>query len=328
MDGLVIRGTKEAGWEQLPEVPGTGRPESGGTAELDVQEGRGRSWGPSSGERRRFPPEQVLACLAEKIDLRTTKTDDLVAPAYTMTQVDRIITVIEERNEVNKQWSFATRGGAATGVSVWLSGGEGMGKTTAARVIAKRLDRPLYSADLSQLIGRTKAETLQNLSALFEAGSKLNAILLIENADVLLRQRSDKDASDDAYLITSYMIQQLKDYDGVMLLEAERCVDGAVSALVTQRLQLGFPDAPLRTEIWKRAFPPEAPLADGIRPEALAQINLSGGSICQAARVAASLAAKAGRAISSEDLKIAIQDEMIKMGRCFTKHEMDRAFGP
>ncbi|MCC7384319.1 MAG: ATP-binding protein [Deltaproteobacteria bacterium] len=265
----------------------------------------------------RLRPEAVMGYFARSIELSTTRIDDLVAPPQALSQLERLEQQIRQRSKILNTWSFATRGGEAAGVTAVLHGPEGHGKTLTARVLAKRLDQPLYSVDLARVEGVVPVETLNNLDALFAAAARLDAVLLFENADTLFRPRGSAEhpVSDATYLISSYLNQKLKTHGGVVILESDRNIDSAALSAASLKIELPFPDAPQRAGIWQRAFPAGTPLGDGITPERLAPLNLSGGQICQVARNAASIAAAQERAVTLTDLRTAVYDEYAKNGR-------------
>jgi len=86
-------------------------------------------------------------------------------------------------------------------------------------------------------------------------------------------------------------------------------------------VEFPFPDAASRLQIWKKAFPPEAPLGD-IDFENLSGMELSGGSIRNVSLNAAFLAASEGRAIGMEHLRRAALREYSKLDRLLTQAEL------
>jgi hypothetical protein len=86
-----------------------------------------------------------------------------------------------------------------------------------------------------------------------------------------------------------------------------------------------MPEEPDRLEIWRRTFPPEAPLAPDLDLAFLArQFKLSGGNIKNIVLDSAFLAVEAGTAISMAHLVHATRREHQKIGRLIAPTD----FGP
>lgn len=82
-----------------------------------------------------------------------------------------------------------------------------------------------------------------------------------------------------------------------------------------------FPDAAQRAEIWRRVFPRAAP-TEGLAPEMLAQMLVSGGNIRNIALNAAFLAADAEEPIRAGHILRASQAEYAKLERTLTDAEI------
>ena len=88
-------------------------------------------------------------------------------------------------------------------------------------------------------------------------------------------------------------------------------------------VQFPFPDADAaRGDLAARRFPREAPL-DGVDPERLARLNVSGGSIRSIALSAAFAAAEAGTPITPEHVLHAARIEYAKAERPLTDSETE-----
>jgi ATP-dependent 26S proteasome regulatory subunit len=82
-------------------------------------------------------------------------------------------------------------------------------------------------------------------------------------------------------------------------------------------VQFPFPDEAAREQIWRRQFPPRAPL-NGIDYGALAKLQLSGGHIRSVALNAAFRAAGHSRPIEHSDVVASARAEFAKLERTFT----------
>ena len=82
-----------------------------------------------------------------------------------------------------------------------------------------------------------------------------------------------------------------------------------------------FPDLSARTELWRRAFGHRVPV-DALDVDAMAQLNLSGGSIRNVAVHAAFLAADEHRSVTMADVLRGAHAEYAKLERPLTPTEL------
>lgn len=88
-----------------------------------------------------------------------------------------------------------TRGDAPVDFSLLLSGPPGTGKTALAADVARRLDRPLAVKRASDLLSKWVGGTEANIAEAFADAREEGAVLLFDEADSLLLDRSDAQRS-------------------------------------------------------------------------------------------------------------------------------------
>ncbi|HSF30696.1 MAG TPA: ATP-binding protein, partial [Candidatus Tectomicrobia bacterium] len=105
------------------------------------------------------------------------------------------------------------------GVRALFSGPSGTGKTLAARLLAAALQMDLYRVDLSTVVNKYIGETEKNLNQIFARAEELGIILLLDEGDALLTQRTGVQTSNDRYanLETNYLLQRLETYEGIII---------------------------------------------------------------------------------------------------------------
>jgi SpoVK/Ycf46/Vps4 family AAA+-type ATPase len=231
--------------------------------------------------------------------------------------------------KVFEEWGFERKLARGKGLNVLFAGPPGTGKTMAAEVLATDLGLELYKIDLASVVSKYIGETEKNLERIFHEGQSSNAILFFDEADSLFGKRSEVKDSHDRYanLEISYLLQRMEEYDGIVILATNlrKNMDDAFVRRMHGAIEFPMPEELDRLEIWRRTFPPEAPVAGDLDLEFLARkFKLSGGNIKNIVLEAAFFAAEAGSSISMGHLVRATRREHQKMGKLF--HESD--FGP
>ena len=251
--------------------------------------------------------------------------DDIVLPPDVLEQIHDIAAQVENRSRVYGTWGFGTRLARGAGVNALFSGVSGTGKTMAAEILAGRLGLDLYRIDLAGVVSKYIGETEKNLRRVFDAAERSGVVLFFDEADALFGRRSEVRDSHDRYanIEIDYLLQRMEDYRGLAILATNRktALDRAFMRRLRFLVEFPFPDAASRLQIWKKAFPPEAPLGD-IDFENLSGMELSGGSIRNVSLNAAFLAASEGRAIGMEHLRRAALREYSKLDRLLTQAEL------
>src|SRR5262249_18959074 len=202
--------------------------------------------------------------------------------------------------QVYERWGFGARTSRGLGVTALFAGESGTGKTLAAEVLARELGLDLYRIDLAATVSKYIGETEKNLRRVFDAAEASGAGLLFDEADALFGKRGEGEDGHDRYanLEVAYLLQRMESYRGLAILTTNlrSNVDRAFLRRLRFVVQFPFPDAAQRAEIWRRTLPDAAPV-DGLDVDALARLNVSGGSIRSIALAAAFAAAENGGAL-------------------------------
>ncbi len=243
---------------------------------------------------------------------------DLVLPEAQTGILRQIAIHARQASRVNEEWGFAERYARGLGLSALFSGPSGTGKTMAAGVLARELERDLYQIDLATVVSKYIGETEKHLRKIFDAAERSGAILLFDEADALFGKRSQVRDSHDRYanLEVSYLLQRMESYRGIAILTTnmQSALDPAFQRRLRFVVQFPFPDGASRERIWRKVFPEAAP-KEALHYEMLAQLNVTGGSIRNIALLAAFLAADAGTAIAMRHVREAARTEYAKLDR-------------
>lgn len=139
--------------------------------------------------------------------------------------------------------------GKTGGIIVLATGIPGTGKTLTAEVYAETIKKPLYTVQCSQL--GTSANSIESeLQKVLSRASRWGAILLIDEADVYVRERG-MDIEQNA--IVGVFLRVLEYYRGVLFMTSNRAtiIDDAVMSRATAHIVYDSPDESARARIWE-----------------------------------------------------------------------------
>ena len=260
-----------------------------------------------------------LDALAQRIDSRA-RIDDLVLPAPLTAQLRELAGQLRLRHCVHEDWGFGAQGPRGLGIAALFAGDSGTGKTFAAEAIANEAGLDLYRIDLASTVSKYIGETEKNLARVFNEAERSGAVLLFDEADALFGKRSEVKDSHDRYanIEVAYLLQRVESYRGLAILTTnmKSALDRAFLRRIRFVVQFPFPDEAAREQLWRRQFPPQAPLGQ-VDFKALAKLQLAGGNIRGVTLNAAFLAAARGELIGQSVLLAAARAEFAKLERNF-----------
>jgi hypothetical protein len=253
----------------------------------------------------------------------------LVLPDRALEALRTISTFLRYRDSVLADWEDRAGARAPEGLTVLFAGESGTGKTMAAQVVACELGLELFRIDLAAVVSKYIGETEKNLDGIFAAAEGSNAILLFDEADALFGKRSEVHDAHDRYanVEVAYLLQRIEGYAGAVILTTNlrHNIDAAFLRRLDLLVDFPFPDASKREQLWQRLLPASC-ASRSIDLGLLARrFKLSGGSIRNAAFLAALLAAEDGSTLAMEHLLRAIALEYDKLGRLKLQGEFEPA---
>ncbi|KAI3604465.1 p-loop containing nucleoside triphosphate hydrolase protein [Moniliophthora roreri] len=185
--------------------------------------------------------------------------------------------------------------GKGHGLVVNFFGPPGVGKTFSAEATSEHVRRPLYLVGAGDL--GTDSGTLDaTLERVFEVATTWKAIVLIDEADVFLEQRSLHDLHRNA--MVAVFLRHVEYYRGILFLTTNRVKAFDEAFLSRIHVALRFTHLPVesKVQIWE-AFIKKLGALGEITPEqirVLAERDINGRQIKNAARTAQSLAVGKG----------------------------------
>lgn len=190
--------------------------------------------------------------------------------------------------------------GKGGGCIFLLHGEPGVGKTLTAEATAELLKRPLYMVSVGEL-GVEPKELEENLRKILDMASTWNAVVLIDEADIFLEARTERDIVRNA--MVGVFLRLLEYHQGVLFLTTNRVrnFDEAFHSRISVALKYGHLTEAARTSIWRNLL--DAAGITTMDPAELAHYDLNGRQIKNTVRLAQSLAKNEGVEPSAEHVR-------------------------
>ena len=138
--------------------------------------------------------------------------------------------------------------GKSGGTTVLCAGPAGVGKTLTAEVYSEIIKRPLYRVHSGQL-GLNVAEMEKVLKETLIRAQRWGAVMLIDEADVYIKRRSDNLASN---AVVGVFLRVLEYFNGLLFLTTNRVddIDEAIISRCIAMIKYHAPNSADRRKIW------------------------------------------------------------------------------
>ena len=237
-------------------------------------------------------------------------------------QLHEAIARLGQQATVLDDWGFLRDRAGARGVRMLFAGPPGTGKTLSAEVVANALSVDLLLVDISRVVSKWIGETEKNLSAVFDAAERAQAVLFFDEADALFGKRTEVSDAHDRYanLETAYLLARLERFEGLAILATNlrQNIDAAFLRRLEFVIHFEEPDRADRVRLWECHIPSTDLLDRDVNLFELAALYpVVGGLIRNAAVAAAFQAAADGTKISQLHFMRAMRREYEKAGKAF-----------
>lgn len=243
------------------------------------------------------------------IEYPTARFEDLIVADVTRSALETLTVMAEHA------WSLARPHRA--GVKGLFAGPPGTGKTLAARALAGHLSRPLYRVDLASITSKWVGETEKNLRRVLAAAETAGAVLLFDEGDALFGRRGNVDRGSDRYanLEVAFLLQALEELDGILLVTTNlrANLDPAFTRRFDLCLDFARPEAEHRLALWRQELG-EGSVSDELLRSIAHGVELTGGHIAVACRLAHALALADQRTIGDQDVIRGLVTELRNTG--------------
>jgi len=199
--------------------------------------------------------------------------------------------------------------GKGEGSIFLLHGPPGVGKTLTAEAIAEMLHKPLYSVSMGEL-GTTPESLEANLTDILELATPWGALVLIDEAEMLLERRTKSDIVRNAMVCV--MLRLLEYYQGVLFLTSNRveALDPAFQSRVQCALKYDDLSSGSRAQIWRNLLEARglaSAIGTAVDVDALAKHQLNGRQIKNALQLGLALARRDGVELAQSHLEATLQ---------------------
>jgi len=136
-------------------------------------------------------------------------------PVFTPELAAALTQIIAERRKA----ASLHRAGLQPTRSALFVGASGVGKTMAARWLARELKRPLLILDLAAVMSSLLGRTGGNLRQVLDYAKGINCVLLLDELDAIAKRRDDQGEIGELKRLVTVLIQQLDDWpsSGIVL---------------------------------------------------------------------------------------------------------------
>lgn len=235
----------------------------------------------------------------EEIEFSSGAFDRLVLPAH---QKELILGFTESQKAYSDCFDDIIEG-KGKGIILLLCGPPGVGKTLTAESVAEEMRVPLYVMSAGDL-GIEPRNVENTLKEIMEMCTKWNAILLLDEADVFLEQRSLHELERNK--LVSIFLRVVEYFKGIMFLTTNRVetFDPAFQSRI--HISLDYPPLSIdsRRMIWKN-FLSASPQTNSITDRQLDQLSymdMNGRQIKNVLKTAQLLARRKSRVLDHEHI--------------------------
>jgi len=219
-----------------------------------------------------------------------TSLEDVVLNKKTQETLDNLRRQVD-KEVVNRLVSWGLKD-KKSGIDarIIFYGAAGTGKTMTAYSLAKSLKRQVLSFDCSKILSMYVGESEKNVRKIFDTfyelseKAKTEPILLLNEADQFLSSRSSGIGSSADQMhnqMQNIFLEQIENFKGMLIATTNLLenIDKAFSRRFNYKIEFKKPDREQRIELWKKMLPKDAPYADDVKPQELAEYSLTGGQI-------------------------------------------------
>jgi SpoVK/Ycf46/Vps4 family AAA+-type ATPase len=145
---------------------------------------------------------------------------------------------LEQILSERRQFEELTKQGLSPSRSIIFTGPPGVGKTLAARWIARELRRPLLTLDLSAVMSSFLGRTGANVRHVLDYAKSVDGVLLLDELDSIAKRRDDATDVGELKRLVTVLLQEIDDWPATGLLIAATNHAGLLDPAVWRRFEM------------------------------------------------------------------------------------------
>lgn len=198
--------------------------------------------------------------------------------------------------------------GKGKGMILLLSGPPGVGKTLTAEAVSENMKVPLYMMSAGDL-GSRPDDVEYNLSNILDIVAKWKAILLIDECDVFLEERTSHDM--DRNRLVSIFLRPLEYYQGTLFLTTNRVenIDSAFQSRIHVHIKYADLTIKSRRQVWADFVGQVPSQFTASELDELAQVALNGRQIKNLVKTAQLLALEDEKTLNKKHIDMVLSIE-------------------
>jgi len=236
----------------------------------------GETWDTFVVEDTRYEPverkNEIFRVIEPVINL-----DDVVMNDDTKEKIDEALSQIKYHQRIFEDWGAQERFNKS--LTFLFYGPPGTGKTYTAEALANEMGKKLYMVNYPKLISMWLGNTEKNVERAFQEAREKDAVLLFDEADAMLRDRSFM-FYNGLYESVNVLLSELDRFDGVVIFTTNQAtlLDKALDRRVSLKVPFELPGEKEREALWKIYMPEGLPTDVDLR-ELAKNFNLTGAQI-------------------------------------------------
>jgi hypothetical protein len=222
---------------------------------------------------------------------------DVVLPPSTRQALEHALMQIRKHDVIFGAWGLGERHDTGLSLAFNFAGPPGTGKTICAEAVAHALGKKLLVVRYDELESQWAGATAKNVSAVFDAATREDAVLLFDEADAIASRRftsMDQGYQREANAVVNVLLRELEAFPGVVVFATNLAanLDPAFERRIRTHILFESPGPDERERIWAvQLHERRTPLAADVDFRALAErYPATGGDIKNAVLKAAQMA--------------------------------------